>query len=95
MYSINLLKPKVNLYDGSRRQFVLKSILYFFKIDTYIDKLRRRMRMSVEENDQSELRKVLCEMRKLQLASVQPDIKFAEEELVYILIKKGKDVQFS
>jgi len=46
--------------------------------------------MSVEENDQSELRKVIVEMRKLQLASVQPDIQFGEEELIYILIKKGK-----
>lgn len=46
--------------------------------------------MSVEEHDQTELKRVICEMRKLELASVQTDIKYGEEELVYILLKKGK-----
>ncbi|XP_053379057.1 uncharacterized protein LOC123526583 isoform X3 [Mercenaria mercenaria] len=52
------------------------------------DVLRRRLRLAIEENNPDELTAVIKEMKKLKLPSIQPDIKYAEEQLQILKIKK-------
>jgi hypothetical protein len=58
--------------------------------DNFTDVLRRRVRMAIEENSPEELNAVIKEMKTLKLPSIQPDIKYAEEMLQLLKIKKGK-----
>ncbi|XP_060601784.1 uncharacterized protein LOC132755022 isoform X2 [Ruditapes philippinarum] len=84
-YVIDYRKPKKRVKSDPTIEQEAKM---FGSTDNFTDVLRRRVRMAIEENSPEELNAVIKEMKTLKLPSIQPDIKYAEEMLQLLKIKK-------
>ncbi|XP_052213451.1 uncharacterized protein LOC127832191 isoform X2 [Dreissena polymorpha] len=86
------IQEEAESYRGSENEVEEKTTEYPPEQEdtakTALDILRRRMRMSIEESNAPELKRVLTEMRQLPIASVEPDIMYGEKELVFISVKR-------